>query len=70
MTKYKITCTDLEGDKLKVDIDDGNAEIQNASKFSISVNSEKIKRLIDGIGSIQNLLEDFGFKGLEIEREE
>ena len=70
MTKYKITCTDLEGDKLKVDIDDGKAVIQNANQFSISVNSEKIKRLIDGIGSIQTLLEDFGFKGLEIEQEE
>jgi len=70
MTKYKITCTDLEGDKLKVNIDDGKAVIQNANQFSISVNSEKIKRLIDGIGSIQTLLEDFGFKGLEIEQEE
>lgn len=69
MAKYEVKCTDVDGDVLKVDITENglaNASI-DADKFSIVIDSEKIKRLVDSINGIQHLLEDFGFKKFEIE---
>ena len=68
MVKYEIICTDAEGDKLKVDAEDGIATIQSATKFTLSVDSNKIKRLVDSIEGISTLLNDYNFKSLEIKK--
>lgn len=70
MAKYELKCIDADGDELRVELlENGiaNASI-DAEKFSISIDSEKIKRLVDSINAIQHLLTDFNFKKLEIER--
>jgi len=66
MAKYTITCIDADGDDLKVEVEDGIATIKDAKKFTITVDSDKIKRFIDGMKGIQSILEDFGFKELNI----
>ena len=68
MVVYKITCIDIDGDDLKVEIENGVATIKDAKKFTISVDSNKIKRFVDGVSGIQSILEDFGFKELNIEK--
>jgi len=65
-TKYEIICTDKEGDKLKIISTDGIAEIQNANKFTIPINTEKIKRLFDGLNSISFILSDFGLTEISV----
>ena len=72
MKTYEITCIDSEGDELKIELFENglaNASI-DADKFSLNLNPDKLKRLIESIHGIKSLLSDFEFRKLEIEAKE
>jgi len=67
MVSYKITVTDQGSDELVITSTNGVCDLKG-NKFTIPVDSEKIKRLVDSISSMGILLTDFNFKEINIEK--
>ena len=68
MVKYNIECTDIDGDKLKLETENGIASLKESKKFTIPVSGDKLKRLSDAISGISVILADFQLKSILIEK--
>lgn len=66
MAKFEIKCIDLEGDNLKLEVENGIAIIKDAKKFTLPISGDKLKRLSDTIVGTTTLLDDFKLKEISI----
>ena len=67
MANYKLELTDLEGDKMNVDITDGKLTIKS-TKFDMDVTPTNLKNLADMTISVQSLIDSLKLKTITVSK--
>jgi len=67
MAKYQLVLTDMEGDKLTIDIVDNKISMKG-TKFDMEVTPDKLKNLGEIAVSTGSILTDFKLKSFLIEQ--